>query len=336
MTSVWLIVFLVVVATTVWVAVDASHRDWRGDRFASGTWAWVLGCLLLWIIVFPIYLVRRGRVPMKGAGGASSVSVIPATSVADQGSARSPALFWWGIASALAMILGAFGPWVNVLAVSVAGTDGNNDGWIIVVLALIAVLSVLGQHRSRGLALLNVLLGLVGLGVTFYDRSNVSSAIEQGGTLAGALASVGWGLNLALAASASLTIQGVVATSRGGSRSQGATGSQTRATVATDHTAATSESTAAPVLTPTMAQPLTGATATGVAATAVEVAAQPTTPDASVGAAPAEELSGKPLPPPPPTDRPAPGWYADPYDIRRLRYWTGTEWSEEIAEIRPG
>jgi hypothetical protein len=60
----WLIV-LAIVATTIWVGVDASGRDWSGDRFANSPTKWIIGMLLLWIIVFPVYLARRGRAPQK-------------------------------------------------------------------------------------------------------------------------------------------------------------------------------------------------------------------------------------------------------------------------------
>jgi hypothetical protein len=59
-------VFLVLfVATTIWVGVDASGRDWSNQGFANATWKWVVGLLLLWIVAFPIYLVQRNRVPLK-------------------------------------------------------------------------------------------------------------------------------------------------------------------------------------------------------------------------------------------------------------------------------
>ena len=57
------IIVLVVVGTTIWVGVDASRRDWQGG---SGTATWVIGCILLWIFVFPVYLAKRGKAPLKG------------------------------------------------------------------------------------------------------------------------------------------------------------------------------------------------------------------------------------------------------------------------------
>ena len=56
---------LVVIVTTLWVAYDASQRDWRSSSFANRAWKWVAGSLLLWIVVFPVYLFKRGSVPLK-------------------------------------------------------------------------------------------------------------------------------------------------------------------------------------------------------------------------------------------------------------------------------
>jgi hypothetical protein len=60
-----LILLFIVLATTVWVGVDASGRDWSGDRFANSTTKWVISVLLLWIVVFPVYVARRGRASLK-------------------------------------------------------------------------------------------------------------------------------------------------------------------------------------------------------------------------------------------------------------------------------
>jgi hypothetical protein len=56
---------ILVIVTTVWVAVDANGRDWTGNSFASGPAVWALGTLLLWIVVFPVYLFSRGSAPRK-------------------------------------------------------------------------------------------------------------------------------------------------------------------------------------------------------------------------------------------------------------------------------
>jgi hypothetical protein len=62
-----LIAAIVVVAIDAWVYADAkAHADrggpvvFRAGSFAVDTpAAWFLGCLLLWVIFFPIYLTSR-------------------------------------------------------------------------------------------------------------------------------------------------------------------------------------------------------------------------------------------------------------------------------------
>jgi hypothetical protein len=68
--SIGVLILLVVVGTTIWVGIDASRRDWSGG---SGTATWVLGCILLWIVVFPLYLAKRGKAPLKDAPTAPAV-----------------------------------------------------------------------------------------------------------------------------------------------------------------------------------------------------------------------------------------------------------------------
>jgi hypothetical protein len=66
-----LMVLLVVLGSAVWVRFDASGRDWSSDRFANSPAKWVIGCLLLWLVVFPAYLIKRGRALRKGVSGAA-------------------------------------------------------------------------------------------------------------------------------------------------------------------------------------------------------------------------------------------------------------------------
>jgi hypothetical protein len=55
----------------LWVYSDAQERLRRGDRvtFSYGSLvvdtpqAWFLGCLILWVIFFPLYLTLTGRNP---------------------------------------------------------------------------------------------------------------------------------------------------------------------------------------------------------------------------------------------------------------------------------
>jgi hypothetical protein len=60
------LVWLVIIGTTIWVGVDASKRDWTGNSFAKSPAVWVVGCLLIWIVAFPVYLVARSHAPLKG------------------------------------------------------------------------------------------------------------------------------------------------------------------------------------------------------------------------------------------------------------------------------
>src|SRR5438094_846439 len=64
----WLVVFSVV-GSTIWVGIDAAAYR---DRYAATKGpaqmtpaAWVWTCLLLWLIAFPIYLVRRRQAPAE-------------------------------------------------------------------------------------------------------------------------------------------------------------------------------------------------------------------------------------------------------------------------------
>jgi len=118
-------------------------------------------------------------------------------------------LRWWVFGSAALMVLGAFGPWVKVLGASVAGTDGSNDGWLVVAAAVIGALLFYVTRSRRGAGIWALLGGIAGVAVTLYDRSNVQSAIDNAGSLAG-LVQIGWGLNLALAASVSMAAAGAV------------------------------------------------------------------------------------------------------------------------------
>jgi hypothetical protein len=115
---------------------------------------------------------------------------------------------WMGISVAL-MLVGAFGPWVKALGTSVNGTDGSNDGWLVVAAAGIGGLLFFVLRERRQAGVWPLLGGLGGLAVTVHDRSNVQNAIN-GNALASALVQVGWGLNLALGASISMTVAAVV------------------------------------------------------------------------------------------------------------------------------
>jgi hypothetical protein len=121
---------------------------------------------------------------------------------------RQAKIVYCVLASALLMLLGAFGPWAKVFGFSVSGTDGSNDGWIVVVVAVVGAGLFLWRRGTRYAGLWPVLAGAAGSAVTIYDRQNLSSAGD--GELAEGLVQVGWGLNLAMLASISFSIAGVV------------------------------------------------------------------------------------------------------------------------------
>jgi hypothetical protein len=107
------------------------------------------------------------------------------------------------------MLIGAFGPWAKILGASVSGTDGHNDGWFLAAFAALAALLSFARSSSKSTGLWLVITGLAGAAATLYDRNQISAAISQAGALGQALAQVGWGLNLAMLASISLTISGI-------------------------------------------------------------------------------------------------------------------------------
>jgi hypothetical protein len=71
------VVLLVVIGTSIWVAIDASHIGARKGLIRGlgnmGPAGWFFCCLLLWIIGFPVYLAKRSEI--KAAAAASNVSV---------------------------------------------------------------------------------------------------------------------------------------------------------------------------------------------------------------------------------------------------------------------
>ncbi len=60
------LILLLVVGTTIWVGVDAHKLGVRrgslpGSFCDLSVASWVICCLLLWVLVFPLYLVIRPR-----------------------------------------------------------------------------------------------------------------------------------------------------------------------------------------------------------------------------------------------------------------------------------
>jgi hypothetical protein len=121
----------------------------------------------------------------------------------------------WVLGSAALMVLGAFGPWVKAFGLSAGGTDGSNDGWVVVAAAAFSALLFAVQRMRRAAGVWGLLGGIAGLAVTLYDRARLQNAIDEGGEFTRAVAQVGWGLNLSIAASASLLVASAVHVWRG-------------------------------------------------------------------------------------------------------------------------
>jgi hypothetical protein len=78
------LVFLVVIGTSIWVFFDAPSRG------LSRSWA--LGALLLWIVLFPWYLVERSKRASESASNQPPTSPPPGWYLDPGGSSRHR---WW-------------------------------------------------------------------------------------------------------------------------------------------------------------------------------------------------------------------------------------------------
>ncbi len=72
------LILVIVIATSVWVAFDARSIGVRKGKiegfFNMGAAGWFFSCLLLWVVAFPAYLVKRGayraaNAPVSPASG---------------------------------------------------------------------------------------------------------------------------------------------------------------------------------------------------------------------------------------------------------------------------
>lgn len=64
------LILMMVIATSIWVAVDASSLGAPRDRnlgvAGSSPVAWGLACIVMWIVFFPLYLTKRPKIRAAG------------------------------------------------------------------------------------------------------------------------------------------------------------------------------------------------------------------------------------------------------------------------------
>jgi hypothetical protein len=60
------VIWLVIIGTSIWVAIDASNIGARRGLIKGlgnmGPAGWFFCCLLIWIIGFPVYLAKRSEI----------------------------------------------------------------------------------------------------------------------------------------------------------------------------------------------------------------------------------------------------------------------------------
>jgi hypothetical protein len=109
----------------------------------------------------------------------------------------------WVAGSAALMVTGAFGPWLKILGSSVRGTQGEMDGWLIVVFAVAAAAGFVLLRRSLLAAIPAIVGGALASYITIDNRRILDDGEVPG------IFEIGWGLNLAALASVSLATSGL-------------------------------------------------------------------------------------------------------------------------------
>ena len=121
------------------------------------------------------------------------------------GSGSRPAIFWMTAVSAVLMIVGGFGPWATAFGETAGGTDVN-DGWFLIVPALLALgllFVQVARPRSRWPMILVALLGALGALVAGVNLSDINSLAGENVFLDDAI-DAGWALYLSQIASFAL------------------------------------------------------------------------------------------------------------------------------------
>ena len=120
---------------------------------------------------------------------------------------RVPGELWFALGATAVMIIGAVGPWVDAVIVSVGGLNG--DGIIVLVAGLVAAGPLLYSWTQRpdllrSVAVWAIVCGLVGSATAIYDIVQIYGADTE---LFGArIGNPGWGIWASVAGSLTLIV----------------------------------------------------------------------------------------------------------------------------------
>ena len=114
----------------------------------------------------------------------------------------------WIEASAAVSVVGVFGTWATVGGSGVSGTSAGSRGWVVLTAALLAGAILVFRRGARSAGIYVAAIGVVAVAAVAYDRTHLGDVIGTSSATE-ATARAGWGLNLALGASVSLTVAGL-------------------------------------------------------------------------------------------------------------------------------
>ena len=133
------------------------------------------------------------------------------------GTVQRVGILAWAFLSAGLMAVGAFGPWLTALGIlSVTGWDlQKREARGLVAIALLGSLMVFLRRNTASAGFWALFGGAAGLVLTGWEHHRITSVFGSGldpryQSIAKALIHVGWGLDLAIAASVSFALSGLV------------------------------------------------------------------------------------------------------------------------------
>jgi hypothetical protein len=113
--------------------------------------------------------------------------------------------------SALAVAIGALGPWITIGIISANGVDNGRDGVVTIIIAVVALLATYA-HYSKGTSGWAVFTAICGAAIAVVGIIDVSDVLSRHGEILGRdfSPSVGWGLWLTVIAGVALFASAVV------------------------------------------------------------------------------------------------------------------------------